>query len=181
MRLSRYQNVADVDLVALYSKGDEMAFEELFNRHWSTLYQAVFGVVKDKEVASDIVQEIFVKLWEKRNELQIRNMRQYLIGAARLKSFEYLRNGKIAQQHIERLQEVKEENTTEAWLNSKELQKTIERCVQQLPNKAKEVFKLSRFEHLSNREISSRLNISIKTVEGHITKALKSLSQEIDA
>jgi RNA polymerase sigma-70 factor (family 1) len=179
MRSEKYSGLDDGDLVALISHDNSAAFEEVYSRYWQILVKTAYNVTQDKEVCHDCVQEIFVSLWAKRDQLEIRDLDRYLFRAVRLKVFEHLRNGNISQKHLDRMSFIVSSNNTEELINSKELKKELDLSLARLPERCKEVFELSRFETLSNKEIARRLNISLKTVEGHITKALKQLHLDL--
>jgi RNA polymerase sigma-19 factor, ECF subfamily len=174
-----YSGLSDRELLALISQDNHRAFEEVYKRYWEVLVKTAYNVTQDKEVCFDCVQEIFVSLWEKRRQIEIRDLSRYLFRAARLKVFEHLRNGNIAQKHLDRMSFIVSSNNIEQITNRNELKMELDLSLSKLPERCKKVFELSRFEHLSNAEISDQLNISAKTVEGHITKALKQLRTDL--
>jgi RNA polymerase sigma-19 factor, ECF subfamily len=174
-----YSGLLDQELLAMVAQDNHQAFDEVYKRYWEVLVKTAYNVTQDKEVCHDCVQEIFVSLWAKRNQIKIRDLSRYLFRSVRLKVFEYLRNGNIAQKHLDRMNFIISSNNIEHITNHSELKMKLDLSLAKLPERCKEVFKLSRFEHLSNAEISNQLNISAKTVEGHITKALKQLRTDL--
>jgi RNA polymerase sigma-19 factor, ECF subfamily len=175
----KYSGLPDQELLALISQDDHQAFDEVYRRYWEVLVKTAYNVTQEKEVCHDCVQEIFVSLWAKRRHVEIRDLSRYLFRAVRLKVFEHLRNGNIAQKHLDRMSFIISSNNIEQITNRNELKMELDLSLSKLPERCKEVFELSRFEHLSHAEISNQLNISAKTVEGHITKALKQLRLDL--
>ncbi len=179
MRSDKYSGLGDKELVAMISNSNHSAFDEVYSRYWEVLVKTAYNVTQDKEVCHDCVQEIFVSLWVKRGQSDIRDLSRYLFRAVRLKVFEYLRNENISQKHLDRMNFVISSNNIEQIINHNERKKALDVSLAKLPERCKEVFELSRFEHKSNSEIANQLNISLKTVEGHITKALKQLRADL--
>lgn len=132
-------------------------------------------VLRDADASSDITQEVFVNLWDKRRKTQIDCLSGYLYGMTRNQVFKHLRSGKIAQVHLTRITQITSLNQTEQMVNFHQLQEQYSASLNGLPERCREVFYLSRNEHLSTQEIATRLQISPKTVENQITKALKHL------
>ena len=175
MRLAKYSEKEDSELVSLISKDDEAAFDELFERYWEAMVHIAYALMKDSEMSKDCVQGVFVSLWARRHDLKVDNIRAYMFRAVKLKVFEQLRKGKIRQEHLDRMKFVTTINNVEELMAHDELKKKLEEGLSTLPEKSRQVFELRRFEELSNKEISDRLGISLKTVEGHMTKAIKKL------
>ncbi len=179
MRSGKYSELGDKELVAMVSKNNHSAFDEVYSRYWEVLVKTAYNVTQDKEVCHDCVQEIFVSLWTKRGQSDIRDLSRYLFRAVRLKAFEYLRNENVSQKHLDRMNFVISSNNIEQIMNHNDRKKALDLSLKRLPERCKEVFELSRFEYKSNAEIANQLNISLKTVEGHITKALKQLRADL--
>ncbi|WKN30938.1 RNA polymerase sigma-70 factor [Porifericola rhodea] len=165
----------DKDLCILLSRDKRAAFNEIYRRHWSKVFYSTYKILKDKELSKDITQEIFTSLWQKRHSNQIDNLTSYLYGMARNYAFRYLRDGRVAQFHLDRMQHVQIINQTEEAVNFNQLQELYEQSLTTLPERCREVFHLSRNENLSVKEIATRMGISPKTVENQITKAIKHL------
>lgn len=176
----RLGKLQDNELLLLIAKGNDLAFSHFYDRYWDLLFISAYKILKDEEACKDIVQEVFLSIWENKEVAQITNARVYLFQSVRYRVLMALRKGKITQKHLETIQTVVA-NTTEEELNFKELNKTIEATIKSLPDRCQEVFKLSRMEHLSNPEIAKKLNISIRTVETHISNALKQIRSSLDS
>jgi RNA polymerase sigma-70 factor (ECF subfamily) len=162
-------------------KGDETAFERVFKKFHPRLYNFALKVVRSNEIAEDIIQDIFIKLWEKKEDIKPVNIEGFIFKVLKNQCITHLRNLKIIEnarlnlnnlsqiEELYRIDFVKDEPYV---LIEKELQLEIDRIVNILPDRCKEVFVLSRLNGLKNREIAQKLGINIKNVERHITKAL---------
>ena len=174
-----YENLIDKELAELLAEGDIKAFEEIYNRYWLSLFNKAIQIIKDASAGKDITQDVFVSLWANRKKTDIQNLRAYLYSSVRLKVFQTLRNHTISQKHLEKINAIAFVRNTEEQLRLNEVQSQLDLHLSNLPNKCQEVFRLSRIDHLSNREIAEKLDISSKTVEGHITHALKYLRSNL--
>ncbi|WPP50771.1 RNA polymerase sigma-70 factor [Catalinimonas niigatensis] len=166
---------SDGKLWDLVRQNDRVAFEEIYRRYWSKIYYAAYKVLKEQEISSDLTQEVFTQLWLKREATEISSISSYLYGMIRNQVFKSLRDGKIAQFHLDRIHQITFVNQTEETVNLHQLQEIYEASLATLPARCREVFHLSRNEHMSVKEIALQMEISPKTVENQITKALKLL------
>lgn len=161
---------------------NEAAFEEVFKKHFRELHAYAFSLLGDWVVAEEIVQEMFLKLWEKGDVLQIRtSVKSYLYKSVYHSSLNYIRNQKVEQKYqtataYSRTDHV---NVTAQKLVMNELERHLQKALGKLPEKCRAIFHLSRFEELKYQEIANQLNISVKTVETHMGKALKILRKEM--
>ncbi|KAA3638420.1 MAG: RNA polymerase sigma-70 factor [Bacteroidetes bacterium] len=174
--------LTDAELIALLRTDDERAVEFLFREHYDYLCGAVYRVLPRAEAVEDLVQEVFFELWRKRHKLQINtSFRAYLRKAAVNKTLNYIRDQRIKTIDVEKAPEPSSRHTevTEA-LEGKELQQKIDDAIDELPERCRMVFVLSRFEEKSYKEIAEELDISVKTVENQISKALKHLRQALN-
>ena len=179
MRSLRHKELNDEEILVLISENDRTAFDELFHRYWEVLVQTSFNITLNKEVAHDCVQDVFLSIWRRRHKLAIEDVERYLFRAAKLKVLEYLRKENISKSHLSRIKLIEYTNNTDERVRMNDLESELRKSMAKLPEQCKKVFELSRNQHLSNKEISQALNISIKTVEGHITKALKRLAEDL--
>lgn len=173
MKSNSADHVSNEILTELLAQGDGDAFDKIYNRYWRPLFNVAYGLLQNETICQDIVQDIFVSLWINRYRSTISNLENYLFRSAKLKVFQHLRNGKVTHRHLEKIKVISFINETEDRLNFHEVEEHLNNGMDKLPSKCREVFYLSRFEQLSNKEIASQLNISIKTVEGHVTYALR--------
>lgn len=147
----------------------------LFEEHYTELCRYSYTIIKRQVEAEDVIQKLFMKLWEKRNSIgRIQNIRAYLYRSAHNMSInEQKKLNRISTSTEINKLSIRSNNDTSSTIQTQELETKIQRAMHQLPEKCREVFRLSRFEQLSYLEISERLDISKKTVENQIGKALK--------
>lgn len=176
-----YKNTDEISLLGLIKADDYAAFNELYERYWSTLYAPAYNVLRDKDACMDVVQEIFIWFWEHRAHWQLSSCKGYLLAAVKFKVANSIRRNKIQASFFERLSERQEDlaDDMNAEMDVAELRRFIQILIDELPEKCRQVFQLSRIEQLSNREIAKKLGISEKTVENQITTAIKKLRLRI--
>lgn len=166
---------SDLILINRLRNGDESALTELYNKFWQSLFVSSYNVLKDKELCEDIIQDIFMNIWHNREKLEINiSLKGYMYACARYQVFNQFKKNKdkIHVELFEDLDKRFQHSTPETQLMHEELLEQINSIVEALPEKCQLVYKLSREEQLSHKEIAERLDISTKTVENHITKAL---------
>ncbi|MDB5120642.1 MAG: polymerase, sigma-24 subunit, subfamily [Sphingobacteriales bacterium] len=172
------ENLSDKELLDFLKKDHADAFEEIFNRHWSNLYSAAYKRIRNKETAEEIVQDLFTSIWFKRSTLEIEgSIAAYFSTAVRYRVLNHIYKETIRENHKESLMLVSNnsDTSTEDIILVNDLNRNIQKEISQLPEKCRSVFELSRKEHKSNREIAEFLGISEKTVENHLTKAIRRL------
>jgi RNA polymerase sigma-70 factor (ECF subfamily) len=171
--------ISDSELLNLLTReGSSFAFEEIYNRYWDKLYGAAYKRLRSNEAAEELVQDLFADIWTRRGSLNINTLLPvYLYTAIRYRVINYVHKEMVKssyQQHVI-LTDFDFDNSTEEIVIASDLNHQIQTQVELLPIKCREVFELSRNEHKSNKEIAQSLGISEKTVENHITKALRRL------
>lgn len=162
-------------LIRLLQASDEKAFRVLYQRYWKKLYTTACYKLKNKEAAEEIVQNIFVSLWEKRTALNIESLDDYLFTAVRYKVINYVESLMVRQASQKHLAGNTTDESTEATIMINDLHAAIQQALLQLPAKTREVFTMSRFEKCSVREIAGHMGLTEKAVEYHITQSLKLL------
>jgi len=170
----------DDDLMQIFRSGDVQGFNTLFNRYWRSLFVMAKDILEDGDLAQDAVQEVFASLYVRARKRSITNVRAYLYQAVKYQCFMQLRSGKISERHLSRMRRALSANPIEENIFAAELEAILMRKIAQLPEKCREVYYLSRFELMPNKKIAERLNISPKTVEHQLTKALKTLRVSVD-
>lgn len=154
------------------------AFENLFRSEFKGLCFFAMKYVKDYETACEIVQDSFIRLWEKRDVIDTsKSVKSYLTTSIHNKCLNHLRDNRKFDNNLlqfEQLSDVSDGKTSD-FLVEKELRKSIETAIDELPEKCREIFLLSRNENLKYHQISVQLGISIKTVETQMSKALQHL------
>ncbi len=176
-------NYTDQELISSISKGDEVAFGIFYTRYWSDLYKFAFFILKEKDACKDVLQDVFVWVWEHKQGLVIQSPKSYLKTAVKYKIANYIRSGKIRDVFFEEVAKVDFESLlpgVNELAEVKELNTIIQITIADLPIKCQEIFRLSRECNLSNREIAEQLGISVKTVENQITIALHRIRTNIE-
>lgn len=169
------QQTDDILLLKLIKCGDQIAFQHLFYEYVDSLERFIMYYIHDREKAQELVLDIFTYVWEHRETLEIRlTMKAYLFQSAKNKAFTYIRDKKSSF-YIEDMSFSDTGKNDDYQVELDELNRLIQEAVTLLPAKCKEIFKKSREENLTNKEIANSLNISEKTVEGQITIALKKI------
>ena len=134
----------------------------------------------DTELAKDMVQDVFIDLWNRRDSPSIQMLQPYLVSAVRTKALMGLRNGRLKAHHLAMMERIQFINQTEDAINVQELNQSLQLALSELAPRCKEVFELSRFENLTHKQIAGRLGITPKTVEVQIHKALTLLRKKLD-
>ena len=174
-------DTAEQDWQIALKAGDEAALRSIFDRHYSRLLGDIYRIVPDEDTCQDLAQEVFVELWRKRSDLDIHtSLRAYLRRAAVNRALNHLKTSRrFVLEETDQLSQAAD--TSSADIGNKAEQESLEAALHAamatLPEKCRVVFSLSRFEHMSHREISEKLGISIKTIENQITKAMKTLRE----
>lgn len=176
----KYSGRTDAELFLIFKSGDIKGFNGFFNRHWMALFRLAYKILEDKELAKDVVQETFLSLYENISHKEINQVKAYLLQSVKYQCFMQLRSGRISEKHLSRLQNIIASNYTEEKMEADELETILNHRIESLPERCRQVFYLSRYQYLSNRKIAERLNISQKTVEHQISKALKTLRVYVD-
>jgi RNA polymerase sigma-70 factor (family 1) len=181
---STLKNLTDADLLVMV-KNDRMdAFEELYHRHWKKLYAFAYKRIHSKEIAEEIVQDFLTNLWAGRKILFIKtSFEGYIYTSVRNLVLNYIakETRKHAYSQFIRLFKTDVDNTTEETLNVRDVYFNLQKELSYLPTKCRSVFEMSRQENKSNKEIAAQLGISEKTVESHLTKAIRRLRVNLNA
>ena len=169
------QTSDDRFLVIALKQDDKQAFTRLFHAYYKDL--VLFGgtYIPEKSTCEDIVQNIFLKLWNDRKSLEIENsLKSYLLKAVRNYCLDELRHRRIIDEHIayELKSSSKDIDTTENYILYSDLCRQLKNALEQLPPQEREVFEMSRLENIKYQEIANRLNISVRTVEVRISNCL---------
>jgi RNA polymerase sigma-70 factor (family 1) len=167
----------EVLLLADLRNGSVHAFEQIFKRHWEPLYRSARAKLRSHEEAEEVIQNIFSALWEKRETLLITNLSFYLNTALRNRILNIIRD-KIPHEKYWSYYKAfipQQQDVTDEVIALDDLNNAVELAVKSLPEKSRQVFKLSRLEGRSNAEIARLLKVSEKAIEYHLTKSLKEL------
>jgi RNA polymerase sigma-70 factor (ECF subfamily) len=174
---SLYTNLSDLHLFGLSKRDDLRAFEEIYRRHWPGLMNLAYRKLQSRQKAEDTIQDIFISLYQKRETLELTvSLKAYLYQALKFKVLNIYRD-ESTRNNCQREIFLKQicKNDSANYSEVRDLSRKISEILNHLPEKCRRVFLLSRHEHLSHKDISAGLNISVSTVEKHIVKALKVL------
>lgn len=175
-----YKNASNEKLQILLKKGNEDAFNEIYSRFWDSLYRYAYRIFNEEPICEDIVQEVFISLWEKSATADIQNIEAYLFRAIKYRVATHIRDLKFTSIHLDILENLPQIESTDSAIEYQEFENNFLQEIDKLSPKCRNVFELSRFENLSNSEIATKLNISIRTVEKHISDAIKTLKNSIN-
>ena len=174
--MDQYGKLSDLELLALLKEGELSAFVEIYDRYWSLLFGAAYNRIKDREICKEVVQEVFIGFWTKKETLCLTaGLSNYLFRAVKYQVIDHFRKQATRRAYQSVQTEEGSEDSNMQWVLLRDLQQSLDSLVDNLPDKCKSVFRLSKIENRSNKEIAKILDISEKTVEGHLTKALKIL------
>lgn len=185
MVMALYSSYTDEQLLASLRSGDTVAFTEVYERYWDKLLIYVTRFIRRPSDAEDIVQELWVSIWRRREELHIeRNLSTYLYTSARYLAIRHIQTSTTYAAYLDRLAAqlsvfATRDESLEPELFGRELDRQIDKLIEELPEKMKEVFILSRKHHLSYKEIAERLSISEETVRKQIYKSLQILRNRL--
>ncbi len=166
----------DKHSLSTLSQPDENDFIEIYKTYWSRLYAIAYNRLNSKEAAEDVVQEVMLGLWQRKKEAEIDNLEAWLAAATRYSVFRQLAN--FGSQKIISISSQPEASYLQDF-DSAFINQLLKEQVHQLPEKCKLVFEYSRNYEMSNKEIAAKLDISEKSVEKHITKAIKKLRDKL--
>ncbi len=176
--MNNYKTYTDLELLALCKAGDEMGFSEIYDRYWAVLYRHAYKLLKEKIAAQDVVQEVFVNLWDKISDLELQSsLSSYLYAVVRNRILNVIQKEKIHERYITSFGHFmdRSEAVTDHRIREQMLKEKIEQEVAHLPTRMRHVFELSRTQHLSYKEIARELNLSDKTVKKQVSNAIKIL------
>lgn len=169
---------------ATFTGIDTRQFEQVFKAHFKALHAYAITILNEEAMAEEIVQQVFFKLWEKRNEIRIRqSLKAYLYSSVYNHCMNYLKHEKVKQRHQHYI--IQSGNGGDESAGRKimlqELENKISGALNRLPQQCRTIFQMSRFEELKYREIAETLNLSVKTVENQMSKALRIMRKELEA
>lgn len=176
-----------VDLISQFSIDNKKGFKSIFNEYYQPLFHLSQRYLDDKDEAKEVVQDVFLKLWEIRHDLNPdSNLRNFLFTLVKNNCLNRIKRRQILLKHHDKIRWIEMHYQYESlsrlgddYLEFEELKEKIETAIRHLPEHCRAVFEMSRFEELKNREIAEKLGVTQKTVEAHLTKALKILRSEL--
>ena len=184
MKFTFGRQQSDSSLISAVKKGDKGAYEQLFVRYYPTLLRFIHGMLKDNHMAEDIAQNIFMKLWIHREKLDsTQSLKNYLFVLAKHEIFNIFKAKRTTMLSL--LPQLNDRDiedrgySIEEQYNYAELNELLIQNISKMPPQRQLIFRMSRCEHLSNREIAERLGLSVRSVDKHIELALKDLHNSI--
>ena len=174
-----YAELEDQQLLAALQDSDERAFNEIYHRHWQKLVAIGYYHTRDKQMTEEVVGDVLIGLWHKRHELEIRSLSAYLGTAVKYAVFKVMVRHQRRQDILKEQGGVSSDDETEKKLEARFLREFLDGVVETLPEKTRLVFRYSREDQLSVAEIAGKMDLSPKSVEYHMTKALKTLKDSI--
>ena len=165
----------------LITQGNSQAFRKLFDIYYDKIFAFTFGFLKSRDDANDLTQEVFIKIWRRRERLaEVRNLDTYIFVITKNTIYDFFetRYSKISIDSVSDVDLVNDANPID-FLVEKELQENIEKVLQRMPTQRRRIFRMSREEGLTNNEIAERLNLSTKAIEYHLSLALKELRKTV--
>lgn len=159
----------------------EAIFEEVFKTHFKGLHSYACTIVRDESTAEEMVQNVFYKLWEKREQIKVeQSIASYLYRAVYNESLNFIRHSKVKYAYqADAVRTMSEAGNTSTNAETRELEQKIQVALSELPEQCRTIFQMSRFEDLKYREIADKLGLSVKTVENQMGKALKVLRHKL--
>ncbi len=170
-------SLSDAELWNLIVKDDHHAFTIMFQRHWLRLYKTTLNYIKDTEACEEIIHDLFLNIWKRKNYLTISDFDKYFKAATRYQVYNYIKKNKTVP--IEYREHIPEEsgsyalNIADENISYQDLEGQLSQYLKSLPERCQEIFFLSRVHQLDNNEIAEKLGISKRTVENQITRALQ--------
>jgi len=179
MGVNETKPIADKLILEHLKNSNQGVFEMVFKYYYSGLVVYADQIINNTSVSEDIVQSIFMKLWETRQTLEIRSFRAYFIQCVKNRCIDHLRSCEVKNKY-NTLNIVSDQaaNEDDLWLRS-ELDELIQQAIDKLPPRCREIFMMSRIESMKTAEIADKLNLSGRTVETQISKALRILRVEL--
>jgi RNA polymerase sigma-70 factor (ECF subfamily) len=178
-----YHLLSDELLVKLLAIEDTGAFNEIYKRYWKTLFKTAQQKIKSDEIIEELLQDVFLSIWEKRSILLVDNLGGYLFRSLKYQIIDHYRAQLLVEKYADFTlnKAEKYDRSVDEIFNFQEITLIFEDVFNKLPEKTRKVFHLSRLELKTTREISQILNISERSVEYHITQSLKVLREQLKA
>ncbi|WP_194851157.1 RNA polymerase sigma-70 factor [Nonlabens antarcticus] len=164
--------ISNEDLIERIAHDDRKAFQEIYERHAKRMLVYANSILSNTAATEDIVQNIFIGLWSKRTTIQIDNVSSYLFRAVKFQIFKYFRDQKFTTEDLTRLNILDISIDSFKKMEYDDLERSIHIYIEELPPRCNQIFKMSRFEYMSNKDIADQLGISIQAVKNQIGKAL---------
>lgn len=177
-----FVQLSDTQILTAIGQGNERIFEQVFRKYYAGLCSYGRSMLRDADEAEEIVQNVFVGIWEKRESIEItQSLKSYLYRAVHNHCLNRIKHQKVRDEHQQYAlyyQETSHELVSQT-LEKNELEQQLSKAIEKLPEQCRIIFKMSRFEELKYQEIADKMGLSIKTIENQIGKALKVLRSDL--
>lgn len=169
--------LTDCELLDAVRQNDKKAFAELFKRYWKKVYAMTYSMVRSEKPTQEIVQDIFISLWDKRFTLSINHLPSYLYVTVKNKTLNHIASQITREKYWNYYKQFipLQEDVTANAVEFNELMEALEDGIEHLPEKSKKVFRLNHLEGHSISEIANLLNLSEKAIRYHLTQSVKKL------
>jgi RNA polymerase sigma-70 factor (ECF subfamily) len=167
------------DLADKVISSDKVAFNKLFELLWEDIYTFAKSLLMDEDLAKDIVQDVWINYWERRDKVKNDDIKAYLFQATRFKIYNYFRDNKLNKIQLSVVQELSEPSQIDSEHDLIHTTFSLNNAINKLSPKCKKVFQLSRDGGFNNHEISSQLGISSRTVENQLSLALRKIKEDL--
>ena len=177
------------EILTRFAKGEGSAFKHIYEHYFDVVFYYILSLVQNKVEAEDIAEEVFIKLWEKRNTIFVKKtLKSYLLSVAHNTVIDFFSSKKILKEktsqyadfdYISEAEEIIFKEFSDTYLLAKDLRKEIHNAINNLPSKCRKIFKMSRLYDMKNKEIANKLDVSINTVEKQISIALRKLRETL--
>ena len=175
-----FENITDTELARKINAGEKNAYQELFERYAPRIYQFSLSYLKNSADAEELVQDVFLKIWEKRETLdQSKNIKSFIFKVAVNTIYDFIRHKNIENAFADFARANFETNSDNTWhtVIYDEMQENLQKLVAQLPGQQQKIFQLSKEEGLTSDEIAVKLNLSKRTVDNHLYRAVSFLKE----
>jgi len=178
--LKLFENISDAELALKIKAGEKNAYQELFERYAPRIFQFSLSYLKSQADAEELVQDVFLKIWEKREILdQSKNIKSFIFKVAVNTIYDFIRHKNIENAYNDFARANFETTSNNTWhtVIFDEMQENLQKLVAQLPGQQQKIFQLSKEEGLTSEEIAVKLNLSKRTVENHLFRAVSFLKE----
>lgn len=173
--------LSDGQLISLIRKGNQLAFSQLYERYWKKLYIYAYNILNNKELSEDVLHEVFTNVWLNKKTLEIFNIQGYLLISVRNRAISTLNKVRTFTELDKKIvASLKIPPEVDSRLNYQDLKESIYQATQDLQDRCREIFFMSRYEGYSNKEIAHHFKISQRTVENQLSIALKHIRSYLD-
>lgn len=173
--------LSDLLILKKIKEGDITVYEQVFRQYYTSLCFYAFGITQRKDIAEEIVQELFYVLWRDRGSIEIlRSLKNYLYAAVRNQSLHYLEHQQVRMRYYESHYQENSELSPQETLEYKELETLVEQTLKKMPERRSQIFEMHRFKGEKYKDIAKSMSVSVKTVEAEMTKAYKMLRLELE-